>query len=269
MVEMLKQNIREDGRRSSKGNQMKWFRDGIWYKADYTGYEGLAEYMISSLLGFTSLKQEEYVRYETEEIRYGHQIYQGCRSRDFLPSGWQIITLERLFQNCCGQGLNRSLYSISDHEKRLTFLVDQTERITGLKDFGSYMSKLLTIDTFFKNEDRHTHNIAVLMDPEGRFHLCPIFDNGAGFLSDTTMDYPMHVSVMDLIDTAEAKTFCRDFDEQLDLVEMLYGQHIRFQFGEKEISQLLEDEKVYSVETKNRIRDFLLMQRRRYHYLFQ
>ena len=29
---------------SSKGNQFKWERNGIWYKADYTGYEGLAEY---------------------------------------------------------------------------------------------------------------------------------------------------------------------------------------------------------------------------------
>lgn len=35
---------------SSKGNQLKWERQGIWYKADYTGYEGLSEYMVSELL---------------------------------------------------------------------------------------------------------------------------------------------------------------------------------------------------------------------------
>ena len=29
--------------RSSKGNQLKWYRDDLWYKADYTGYEGLVE----------------------------------------------------------------------------------------------------------------------------------------------------------------------------------------------------------------------------------
>ena len=53
------------------------------------------------------------------------------------------------------------------------------------------MSKILAIDTFFMNEDRHMHNIGVLMDAEEKYHLCPIFDNGAGLLSDIQMDYPM------------------------------------------------------------------------------
>ena len=50
MVELFEQNIRTQARQSSKGNQLKWENDNIWYKADYTGYEGLAEYMISHLL---------------------------------------------------------------------------------------------------------------------------------------------------------------------------------------------------------------------------
>lgn len=33
-------------RQSSKGNQLKWENKGVWYKADYTGYEGLSEYLI-------------------------------------------------------------------------------------------------------------------------------------------------------------------------------------------------------------------------------
>ena len=32
---------------SSKGNQLKWFDGDSWYKADYAGYEGLAEYVCS------------------------------------------------------------------------------------------------------------------------------------------------------------------------------------------------------------------------------
>lgn len=68
-------------------------------------------------------------------------------------------------------------------ENRLTFLVENVERLTGLQDFGIYMKKLLTVDAFFLNEDRHTHNIAVLMNGEGKFAYCPIFDNGAGLLS--------------------------------------------------------------------------------------
>ena len=50
MIELFEQNIRTNDRQSSKGNQLKWENEGIWYKADYTGYEGLAEYMISHLL---------------------------------------------------------------------------------------------------------------------------------------------------------------------------------------------------------------------------
>ena len=50
MIELFEQNTRTLTRQSSKGNQLKWENDGIWYKADYTGYEGLAEYMVSQLL---------------------------------------------------------------------------------------------------------------------------------------------------------------------------------------------------------------------------
>ena len=50
MVELSEQNIRTNNRQSSKGNQLKWYKNEIWYKADYTGYEGLAEYVVSNLL---------------------------------------------------------------------------------------------------------------------------------------------------------------------------------------------------------------------------
>ena len=50
MIELFEQNERMQNRQSSKGNQLKWENEGIWYKADYTGYEGLAEYVISHLL---------------------------------------------------------------------------------------------------------------------------------------------------------------------------------------------------------------------------
>ena len=56
------------------------------------------------------------------------------------------------------------IYSISDIEERLIYLVEQVERLTGLVEFGNYMNKLFTIDAFFLNKDRHTHNIAVLIN---------------------------------------------------------------------------------------------------------
>ena len=58
MIELFEQNERMQNRQSSKGNQLKWENEGIWYKADYTGYEGMAEYMISHLLIKSTLKPE-------------------------------------------------------------------------------------------------------------------------------------------------------------------------------------------------------------------
>ena len=268
MVELFEQDKKTIERQSSKGNQLKWLKGQTWYKADYIGYEGMAEYAVSNLLNYSNLKKKEYICYDTEEIRYGYQNYLGCSSISFLPDGWQLITLERLFQSFYSHSLNKSIYQIEKVENRIRFLVEQTIRITGLENFGEYISKLLTLDAFFLNEDRHTHNIAVLMDQEGKYHCCPIFDNGAGLLSDITMDYPMHVEIEKLLKNVTSKTFCPDFDVQLDIAERLYGQYIKFGFGESEIRSLLDREKYYSKEIKERIMNILLTQRRKYRYLF-
>lgn len=95
----FEQDIKTNDRQSSKGNQLKWCRNNVWYKADYMGYEGLVEYVVSRLLEKSSLKQEEYVLYKTEEISYKRRKYLGCKSENFLPEGWQLITLERLFMD--------------------------------------------------------------------------------------------------------------------------------------------------------------------------
>ena len=268
MIQLFDKDIRLNNRQSSKGNQLKWYRDNFWYKADYTGYEGLSEYMISNLLRYSTLKSSEYVTYQTEQMQYGRQIYNGCSSPNFLNLNWQLITLERLFQSHYKESLYKTIFSIDDHTKRLSFLVDYVVRTTGLKDFGVYMSKLLTIDALFLNEDRHTHNIAVLLDPNGYYHYCPIFDNGAGLLSDTTMDYPLNAPIFDLLEEVSSKTFSFDFEEQLDIAEQLYGQHIKFHFSANTIQNFLETENYYPADVKKRVSDLLLEQRRKYQYLF-
>ncbi len=268
MVELFEQDERQNNRQSSKGNQLKWNNNGIWYKADYTGYEGLAEYMISHLLLKSSLRQDEFVLYEPEQIRYKDTVYSGVKSNDFLEKDWQLITLERLFKTFFGQNLYQSIFKISDPEKRLIFLVEQVERVTNLSDFGVYMNKLFTIDAFFLNEDRHTHNIAILMNKDGRFAYSPIFDNGAGLLADTSLDYPLGKDVYLQIKEVRAKTISADFDEQLDLSEKLYGNHLKFHFRTKDVSDLLDEISIYSQEEKDRVRDILLSQMKKYAYLF-
>ena len=268
MVELFEQDERQNNRQSSKGNQLKWNNNGIWYKTDYTGYEGLAEYMISHLLLKSSLRQDEFVLYEPEQIRYKDAVYSGVKSNDFLEKDWQLITLERLFMTFFGQSLYQSIFKISDPEKRLIFLVEQVERVTNLSDFGVYMNKLFTMDAFFLNEDRHTHNIAILMNKDGRFSYSPIFDNGAGLLADTSLDYPLGKDVYLQIKEVRAKTISADFDEQLDLSEKLYGNHLKFHFHAKDVSDLLDGISIYSQEEKDRVRDILLSQMKKYAYLF-
>lgn len=38
MITLYQNDQKDDGRHSSKGNQLKWMTEDTWYKADYTGY---------------------------------------------------------------------------------------------------------------------------------------------------------------------------------------------------------------------------------------
>lgn len=268
MIELFEQNIRTNDRQSSKGNQLKWENENIWYKADYTGYEGLAEYVVSHLLEKSTLAREEFVLYDLEEMKYKSTTYTGVKSKNFLSEDWQIITLERLFKNFFGESLHQSILRIAGHKERLIFLVNQVERITGLKDFGRYINKLFTIDAVFLNEDRHTHNIAVLMNEDGKFAYCPIFDNGAALLADTTMDYPLDANVYKLMENVRAKTICNDFEEQLEISEELYGKNLKFYFTKGDIRKLLENTAIYPDKEKIRVETILYEQMRKYQYLF-
>ncbi len=268
MIKLFETDIHDQGRQSSKGNQLKFERQGIWYKTDYLGYEGLVEYAISKLLTFSNLDVSEYVDYELEQIEYNETIFNGCKSKDFTD-GWSLITLERLFLNTYGTGLNKIIYTTPDHKDRLRVLVEQVERVTGLKHFGEYMSKLLTVDSFFLNEDRHTHNIAVLTDSKGSFRLAPIFDNGAGLMSDIMIEYPLSKDVVRTIDKVKPKTFCADFTEQMDIAEELYGQYITFDFNYNEVKSIVDKADIYSEEIRIRVIELVMQMRKRYDYLFK
>jgi len=268
MIKLNNDDLKDNMMKSSKGNQMKWFQSDVWYKADYTGYEGLSEYTISKLLKSSNLEKTDYTEYDCEEIEYQDNKFVGCKSNNFMPEGWQLITLERLFMNYYGESLNRSIYSIESYENRAKFIVDQTIRMTNLQDFGVYFSQLMTIDAFFLNEDRHTHNIAVLLDEKGNYHYCPIFDNGAGLLSDIKLDFPLSRDVYTLMKKVKSKTFSDSFDEQLDVVEKLYGKNLSFSFTKKDVEDILNSNILYSKEIEDRVKNIIFEQMRKYQYLF-
>ena len=268
MIELFSKDRWDSPLRSSKGNQLKWQSGDWWYKADYTGYEGLAEYMISHLLQFSTLKEEEYVLYDLEQIQYHEQVLNGAKSHNFMKPGWQIITLERLFFQQYGISLAMKVWSIEKPEDRLRFLVDTTEAMTGLKDFGIYMNKVLTIDALFLNEDRHMHNLAVLSSADGEYRLCPLFDHGAGLMADTTLDYPLGIDPLKMIPRVQAKTFMNSFEDQLEFSERLYGSHIHFSFRRHDVIDMLLPIDTYDEAIRIRVRDLIMNQREKYSYLF-
>ena len=133
------------------------------------------------------------------------------------------------------------------------------------------MNKLLTIDCFFLNEDRHTHNIAVLMDENGDYDYCPIFDNGACLLSDTKMEYPIGEDIYEMIDSVKSKTISTNFEEQTEVSEDLFGMNLVFKFAKKDVEELLtaEESKIYSLDEKERVKKVIFEQMRKYPYLFE
>lgn len=268
MVELFEDNVKLFNRHSSKGNQLKWEKDGVWYKADYTGYEGLAEYMISQLLKKSTLKKDEFVIYEPEQIKYKRKIFNGAKSDNFLNDDWQLVTLQRLYKTRYNRSFIEDVWHIPETTDRLKFVVEQVEQITKLENFGIYMCKLLTIDAFFLNEDRHMHNIAVLMNGEGKNRLCPFFDQGAGLLSDTALDYPLGDDVVAMMGEVNAKTICSGFEEALEAAEQLYGYNLKFSFTKKDVEELINNVGIYSDEEKARVKTIIFQQMRRYEYLF-
>ena len=106
MIELNINDMKDTERHSSKGNQLKWnpANTETWYKADYMGYEGLAEVLVSSLLGKSSLSYP-FVAYQPVQIEYKGQMIRGCVSRDFLKEGEILIPLEKLYRRYTGESL--------------------------------------------------------------------------------------------------------------------------------------------------------------------
>lgn len=254
---------------SSKGNQLKWKRGEYWYKADHMGYEGLTEVVISKLLEHSNVAY--YVKYEPVLLQYKGREYAGCKSPNFLRDDEELVTAEHLFRQYTGESLAKKLGQIADVKERILYMVENVERYTGLKDFGKYMQTLLALDAFFLNEDRHTNNIAVIYEPDKeKYRLSPVFDNGLALFSDTATDFPLEKTMEECFSAIEGKPFSRDFDEQLDAGEMLYGCNVKFCFGKKEADNILDACKLhYQGEIIERVRLVLYAQLRKYQYMLQ
>ena len=268
MIDLSRLEPQETLNHTSKGNQLKWKCYGYWYKADHMGYEGLAETIVSALLGKSTVKYP-FVAYEYSQIKYKDRVYSGCKSADFLADGYDLIPLEKLYRKFTGGSLAVDTTHQGEITDQIKFLVNFVEQTTGLQEFGRYLTSMLEIDAFFLNEDRHTNNIAVQYNAaDNTYALCPLFDNGLSLLADTNMDFPLERSLEDCLKTVEAKPFSKYFDEQLDAAEELYGIQLHFNFSTNDVKVLIDSYRTaYSQEICDRCEALIRRQMRHYGYL--
>jgi len=227
---------------SSKGNQEKWFDNGKWYKLDQFGYEALSESLVCVLLEKSNIETGtpfKFVRYTPERlIVHGHERTV-CVSESFLEKGQAIITLNHLLSKHLGYPLKDKFLSLSSDKKRIAYLAEATTKYTGLTHFGEYLCLLFEIDSLFLNDDRHLNNIAVL-EKNGKYDYCPIFDNGASLLSNTQL-MPMDIEPKALIKTLRARPFMSSFTRQMNAARSLYGRQLSMPaLTKKELQAKLE-----------------------------
>lgn len=214
---------------SSKGNQEKWYDQvtDCWYKLDQFGYEALAETVISTLLSRSNIETDTpftFVRYCMERLQVHGRERTGCSSRNFLRSGQALITVNRLLSSHLGKPLREKLVHLSSNKKRIAYLAEATAELTALDLFPQYLTLLVEVDALFCNDDRHLNNIAVI-EQNGKYDYCPIFDNGAGLLSNIQLSQ-MDISPSALISALQARPFNTTFTRQMNTARSLYGAQL-------------------------------------------
>lgn len=226
---------------SSKGNQEKWREDGRWYKLDMFGYEGLAETVTSRLLRRTNVENLgfRFVAYRMERMEVHHRVRNGCSSPNFLMPGESILTLADLFRKGVGPRWQDTAARLPNLASKVRWMVEQTEQLTGLQRFGAYLTLLFEVDMLFGNEDRHLNNIAVLRNGEA-FNYCPIFDFGAGLLSNVR-DYPMDIEPRAHMKQLRVQPLNTTFVRQVHAAQSIYGPQLQWGFSATDVAAALEE----------------------------
>ena len=214
---------------SSKGNQEKWYdrASDCWYKLDQFGYEALAESLISNILDKSNIEHDTpftFVRYHMEKVHVRGRDRNSCVSRNFLKPGQSLITVNRLLSNRNKAPLMQKLLRLPSDKQRIAYLAEATAEFTGLTEFPRYLTLLFEVDALFCNDDRHLNNIAVI-EQEGKYRYCPIFDNAAGLLSNMQLSQ-MDIEPKALVAVLRARPFNTTFTRQMNSARSLYGRQL-------------------------------------------
>ena len=96
VVVHLNKDVRLEHSSTSKGNQIKWFLDESYYKADSFGYEGLAEWVVSKFS--EAIVDLSYTPYNCCLIEEDGCQYNGCYSKSFLKEDESFISFAHILE---------------------------------------------------------------------------------------------------------------------------------------------------------------------------
>lgn len=257
MIELTRDDKLNTDNQYSKGQQTKFCKNGYWYKIDELGYEGLSEVVVSNILAYSNI--ENYISYSEEEIKYGKNVFLGCKSRNFKKDDQEIVTVSRIYETFSPGRSVSGICREDTLEDSILHLVSDLSKHTKLSErqIGEYLAQIIELDSLTLNDDRHFNNIAFLYSNKG-FELCPIFDNGGAFLSDEY--HYCHTHFEDDIELMQktAKPFMVDASTQKEAFENLFGK--QFEVNLTNIDNYFSGVSLYPQETVDRVKEIVAHQ---------
>ena len=258
---------------SSKGNQEKWYdkETNAWYKLDRIGFEALSEAVASEILRkYSNIETElgyQIVPYHIDSVDVHKAKRNASISPNFLKEGQSIQTAYHILKRVLGPDYQKVLADEKTIPNRLKKIVDTIEAISGLQNFGQYLTLLFEVDALIANEDRHLNNIAII-EENGTYQYCPLFDNGEGFMLDN-VKYPFDVETKGLMKHLRAKPFQCRFGTLLSAARELYGTQLKITCTADEISEVIEAylewyQPMFRPFLKDRILDVMILQMKKY-----
>ncbi len=187
-----------------------------WIKYDKFGYEGLSEvlsYRFSKLLN-TRLS---FCKYTPIKNIKGT----GCFSKSIIAKNETLISLYSFFPE---EPENLSVNQLFD------YYIPHIIKITGLKDFGEWLTELFIFDMLIVNEDRNPGNI-LLIKSFDTYRYAPVMDNA------NSLGYRRHNKPISK-EKILAKPLMISHREQMDLFQAKYTTNIKLIGNRVRISDL-------------------------------
>lgn len=207
----------------SKGNQSK-YRTAEWFiKEDYLGYEGLSEVVASRLARELNIPC---VRYEPCIITSEYAKRTGCCSK-VHPNLEKEITLGKVLEQTSELTFEEIIADYKTTSAKIEAVGRIVSKVIPEDVYFKTLNRLFSLDAIILNEDRHIFNIGFYQGEFGIYEL-PVYDNGAAFASDLTMDYPIGMPWQACIKEIKAKPFTLSFHEQRMALNKKFGNPIEY-----------------------------------------